>query len=70
MTPGVGEAANRVPREAQQRAHQIPWSEIIGMRHRLIHGYDHVDFDVLWQIVVRDLPKLVPELEELLRELS
>lgn len=65
----VGEAANRVPREMQQSALQIPWSEIIGMRHRLIHGYDQVDFDVLWQIVVRDLPQLVPKLEKLLREL-
>ena len=66
----VGEAANRVPRDVQQRAPRIPWSEIIGMRHRLIHGYDQVDFDILWQIVVRDLPRLVPELEELLQELS
>jgi uncharacterized protein with HEPN domain len=65
----VGEAANRIPREVQQRALQIPWSEIVGMRHRLIHGYDQVDFDVLWQIVVRDLPQLVPELGKLLREL-
>lgn len=66
----VGEAANRLPRDVQQRAPQIPWSDIIGMRHRLIHGYDQVDFDVVWQIIARDLPQLVPELEELLRELS
>jgi uncharacterized protein with HEPN domain len=66
----VGEAANRIPREVQQEAVQIPWSEIIGMRHRLIHGYDQVDFDVLWQIVARDLPRLVPELEKLFYELS
>jgi uncharacterized protein with HEPN domain len=64
----VGEAANRIPREVQQRAPQIPWSEIIGMRHRLIHGYDQVDFDVLWQIVVRDLPQLVSNVEKLLQE--
>lgn len=66
----VGEAANRIPREVQQKAVQIPWPEIIGLRHRLIHGYDQVDFDVLWQIVARDLPRLVPELEKLLHELA
>ncbi len=44
----VGEAAGRVP--AEERAHHpdIPWPEIVGLRNRLIHGYDSVDFDILW----------------------
>jgi len=32
----------------------------------LIHGYDSVDFDILWQILTRDLPSLITSLEELL----
>jgi uncharacterized protein with HEPN domain len=43
----VGEAANRVPKEEQSLHPEIPWSSIVGLRHRLIHGYDMVDNDIL-----------------------
>ncbi|MCM2358414.1 MAG: DUF86 domain-containing protein [Geobacteraceae bacterium] len=55
----VGEAANRIPPETRQQYPSIPWQQIIGLRNRLIHGYDAVDFDILWQIVTVDLPPLV-----------
>jgi uncharacterized protein with HEPN domain len=59
----VGEAAGRVRAEERARNPAIPWPEIIGLRNRLIHGYDSVDFDVLWQIVSSDLPALIAALE-------
>jgi uncharacterized protein with HEPN domain len=62
----IGEAANRVPATDRERYAQVPWEQIIGLRHRLIHAYDRVDFDILWQIVTRDLPPLVAELEKIL----
>jgi len=62
----VGEAARRVPSADRGRHRSIPWVEIIGMRDRLIHGYDQVDFDVLWQVVTADLPGLVRDLERAL----
>jgi uncharacterized protein with HEPN domain len=55
----VGEATNRVPEEHRARIPGVPWPQIVGLRNRLIHGYDEVDFDILWQIVSRDLPKLI-----------
>ncbi len=61
----VGEAANRVPPEDRERYRNIPWYEIIGLRNRLIHGYDSVDFDVLWQIIHEDLPVLIAELGDM-----
>jgi len=48
----VGEAAARVSPERRTRYPSIPWREVIGMRNRLVHGYDSVDFDVLWDTVV------------------
>jgi uncharacterized protein with HEPN domain len=39
--------------------------QIVGLRNRLIHGYDAVDFDILWQVVSKDLPPLVAALEEI-----
>ena len=45
----VGEAANRIPKQEQTLQPGIPWAELVGLRNRLIHGYDVVDFDILWQ---------------------
>jgi len=65
----VGEAATRVSQETQQRHPTIPWPDVIGMRHRLIHGYDEVDLDILWETIQTDLPPLIAELDRVL-ELS
>lgn len=62
----VGEAAGRVPVEERARHSSIPWPEIIGMRNRLVHAYDEVDLDLLWQVVRVDPPSLVTELERIL----
>ncbi|RJR42093.1 MAG: DUF86 domain-containing protein [Deltaproteobacteria bacterium] len=65
----IGEAANRVSPEYQSAHASIPWSQIISLRNRLIHGYDAVDMDILWEILGQDLPGLVAELESvILRE--
>jgi uncharacterized protein with HEPN domain len=61
----LGEAAKRVPPEEQNKYPQIPWSQLVSLRNRLIHGYDQLDFDILWQILVQDLPPLVTALEEI-----
>jgi len=62
----VGEAANRVSREGQAIRPGIPWPHVIGMRNRLVHGYDEVDFDILWDTVQIDLPPLITELKRIL----
>ncbi len=61
----VGEAANRVSQETQSKCPQIPWRQIVGLRHRLVHGYDAVDEDILWDIVEQDLPPLIIALERI-----
>ena len=58
----IGEAAARVPPEERARRPGLPWSSIVGLRNRLIHGYDDVDHDIVWEIVTTDLPSLVSEL--------
>ena len=64
----VGEAAARVSKPTQERYSDIPWPEIIGLRNRLVHGYDAVDLDILWTIVQDDLPPLVDSLENIVDE--
>ncbi|MFZ0889667.1 MAG: DUF86 domain-containing protein [Candidatus Binataceae bacterium] len=62
----VGEAANRTPADERSQYPQIPWGQIVALRNRLIHGYDSVDFDILWQIVNHDLPPLIAVLERII----
>jgi uncharacterized protein with HEPN domain len=62
----IGEAANRVPDSVQEKYPNLPWLQMIGLRNRLIHGYDNVDFDILWVIVTQDLPGLIAQLESIL----
>jgi uncharacterized protein with HEPN domain len=62
----IGEAASRIPKEDQSRHADISWPEIVSLRNRLIHGYDAVDFDILWQIVNQDLPALIESLRRIL----
>lgn len=58
----VGEAAARVSPEFSVRHPEIPWREIVGMRHRLIHGYLKVNLETVWKVVDRDLPVLERQL--------
>ncbi len=64
----LGEAGARVSEETRSRCADIPWLAIIGLRNRLIHGYDAIDFGILWQILSADLPALIPALERALAE--
>ena len=62
----IGEAAARIPQEWRERYPTIPWSSAVSIRNRLIHGYDDVDLDIVWQTVREDLPRLIEMLENAL----
>jgi len=62
----VGEASAKVRFDTQSKYPSIPWAQAIGMRNRLIHGYDSVDLEVLWDTIDVDLPPLIAELETIL----
>lgn len=66
----VGEAANRIPRDVQAQYPRIPWSQIISLRNRVIHGYDSVDLDIVWVIITQDLPLLINALNGILDDLE
>jgi uncharacterized protein with HEPN domain len=62
----IGEASRHVSRDFIAQHPEIPWTEIVGMRHKVVHDYLGVDEDIVWQVVTEDLPKLVTSLERLL----
>ena len=51
----IGEAARRVSEESRRRYPLIPWTAIIGMRHKVVHDYLDIDFDVVWAVATVDL---------------
>jgi len=58
-----GEAAGRVSKEFVNANPQIPWREITGLRHKLIHDYFEVDLDIVWQTATNDVPNVLPVIE-------
>lgn len=62
----IGEAAGRVPKDIAKNS-PIPWEEITGMRHRLIHDYMGVDVDIVWETAKNGIKPLKKWLKEKLR---
>jgi uncharacterized protein with HEPN domain len=62
----IGEAAGQVSPDSVAKLPQIPWREVTGMRHRLIHGYAVVDLDLVWQVVTEKIDPLIERLTPLI----
>jgi uncharacterized protein with HEPN domain len=62
----VGEAATQVSREGRDRHPEVPWARAIATRHRIVHAYVLVDYDVVWDTIEQDFPPLVAALERAL----
>jgi len=64
----VGEAASQVTDHGRAQVPDIPWDDIVSMRHRLVHAYFDINLDILWQTVRHDLPALISILEQALEK--
>src|SRR6516164_1246729 len=62
----IGEATTRLSAEFRQDHPEVPWREIIGTRNRIIHGYDTVKIDIIWDIAASKADLLLEQLEPLL----
>ncbi len=61
----IGEAACQVSVAYQQAHPKIPWGVIIGMRHKVVHDYLYVDYDIVWDVATADLPPLIAEIAKI-----
>lgn len=62
----IGEAANQISDDFQEKHPLIPWSAMIGTRNIIIHGYDQVKLQIVWEILQRDLDHLKAEVKKVL----
>lgn len=66
----IGEATKRLPDELRSAYPVIPWKGMAGMRDRIIHGYDNVDMQIVWDVVKQDIPRYKPVFQQIIRDHS
>lgn len=66
----IGEAAYGLSQGFKAVHPQIPWEQIIGMRHVLVHGYFEIDLAIVWAVIEKDLPPLRSSVEVILQKLK
>ncbi len=64
----LGEAASHVPEEIRSTWKEVPWREIVATRNALVHGYFAMSDAILWDIVTKEIPALLPRLQRILEQ--
>ncbi len=64
----IGEAASKVSEKTKAQHSEIPWKEIVALRHRIVHDYFGLDPVRIWEIVRGDVPALMEQLENILAD--
>lgn len=59
----LGEAANNVSKAFAAAHPEVEWADIAGLRHKLVHDYAGVNYDILWNVVSKDIPLLLPKIK-------
>jgi uncharacterized protein with HEPN domain len=66
----LGEACTRLSAEIRARHDSVPWRRIVGMRNRIIHGYDEVNWEIVWEVATQQVPLLIAQLSDIFDELN
>ena len=63
----LGELANGLSVEFLKEYNKIPWKQIIGMRNRIVHGYDTINLEIVWNTAIESIPELKKYCNEILK---
>lgn len=66
----IGEAAKNVPEEIYHEYSDVPWSEMAGMRDRLIHGYATIERRIVWTTVQEEIPTVISKVKRVRNDLA
>lgn len=62
----IGELANGLSIEFTKEYNKILWKQIIGMRNRIVHGYDTINLEIVWNTAIESIPELKKYCKEIL----
>ncbi len=66
----IGEAGRNVSAEFQEQHPEIPWSEMIGMRNKIVHDYFEIDIPTVWKTAKQALPPLKQAVAKLVKQVK
>ncbi|MBM3710131.1 MAG: DUF86 domain-containing protein [Actinobacteria bacterium] len=66
----IGEATKNIPEEIKLKYSTIPWKDMSGIRDRLIHFYFGIKYELVWETIKKDIPKVKPLIEKILEDLN
>jgi uncharacterized protein with HEPN domain len=61
----IGEAVRRLPPEFKEKHSAVPWSQIAGLRNRIVHDYFGLDLEIIWQVLHVSLPEFKDQLRRI-----
>ena len=61
----IGEASNRIPNEIRDKFQLVNWHRIRGFRNRIVHDYMGIDYEIVWEIIEKDLEELKNKIQEI-----
>ena len=65
-----GEGVKRLSLDVRKRHLSVPWAEIAGMRDRIVHSFDVIDFDIVWDVAQTIAPSLLVDLDRVIADES
>jgi len=66
----IGDLVKQISNNFKEQRSEVPWHKVAGFRNRVIHEYENVDLDILWEIITKSIPELLNYTQEILNDIK